>query len=168
MKTRIGFVSNSSSASYIVRVKDITEDEFCRRLFEEYSWTHFSKKKMTRELKKRLKQQRKCAEDYIISSPEAEGLNKIFKKQASDYIDRLEGLQKELSEIDEDKKLVEFTLKYCGIHTTIMTDGGIEMLYFTSMHNDYHDGTNELLREIILFFMFETDRKVECEVNHDN
>jgi hypothetical protein len=41
------------------------------------------------------------------------------------------------------------------------------LYYFTPMHNDFVDGMDELLNEIVMYFMFETDYKIECEREED-
>jgi len=64
------------------------------------------------------------------------------------------------------KALVEFVLKYKGITTEILKDG-IEFSYFTSMHNDFEDGMEDLLKEIIMYFCFDTNYKVEFKREDD-
>ena len=42
MKLRYGFVSNSSSASYIVTIKNISFDEFSNDMFSEFVYDYFA------------------------------------------------------------------------------------------------------------------------------
>ena len=42
-------------------------------------------------------------------------------------------------------------------------DEEIEISFFTPMHNDFSEGMHGLLKEIVLYFMFDTDYKVKCK-----
>ena len=53
MKIRMGFVSNSSSSSYIVKV-GMKYDDFMELIYREYSYLFFNEKKLKKEIDTRI------------------------------------------------------------------------------------------------------------------
>jgi len=156
MKIRNGFVSNSSSSSYIVNIKNISMSKFCDILAPEYHWGDlFSLGHAKESLTKWSKTHEKDAANADRWSIDA-------KKAYDDMLD-------DLSKVDKDnfEEVVGFMLKFRQIECKEV-DGGIELFYFTSMHNDFVEGVSDALKEILLYFMFDTDYKVECKRESDN
>jgi len=163
MKTRNGFVSNSSSSSYIVKIKDISFNDFCERLQVDYSWNEFNLKMTCGMIKRRIKD-----------------INKLRKQKKYKHLfdsydkhkETLEALEKEglkilmVDDIDF-VKAVAFILEYNDIKC-VEVDGDVQLDYFTSMHNCFDEGIGGLFKEILLFFMFDTHYKVECEREDHN
>ena len=152
MKIRIGFVSNSSSSSYIVEIKGINEQDFLNKLYHEYSWKYFMKSKIEEDLLK-------CIEEDKSAKTNLK-LDKIFQDLHARWLRQSENDFNQLKEINTNEELVRFVLEHNRI--TIKSDEDeIELFASTSMHNDFHD-MPQLLREIILFFMFDTLHKIKC------
>jgi hypothetical protein len=159
MKTRQGFVSNSSSASYIVEIRNIEEQDFFGLLYTEYSWNEFNIHSIKGQIAERIKE---CNQEI---KTEESPLTSFYCSQ----IKKLEELQKEVLEINDEEdcsRAIKFILKYKDIQYKEV-DGDIYLEYFTSMHNSFDEGIGELLKEIIFFFIFETDYKVKCKVDKD-
>jgi len=162
MKIRSGFVSNSSSSSYLVRFH-VPFDEFARMLRSEYggnwcTWPIISGKVNARigQVKKGLADEK----DRLSGQPITNDMLSYYDEQ----LKKLNSFREELDRLacgDDAAVLVKFILKYnqiiCDIENDIVKLGN-----FTSMHNDFVSGMSELLQEIIWFFMFDTDVKVEC------
>ena len=165
MKIRTGFVSNSSSSSYIVKIH-VPYNEFVDFLGARHKWDYFCleniKNKIDFQIKELEESHKKSLEEYKDRS---EWLFKCY----DDRLKYLNDFKKETSELTEDNfdKIVELVLKYNDItEDTIETDSGeniVILSYFTSMHNDFNDGMNDLLKEIVLGFLFDTNYKVECQ-----
>jgi len=147
MKIRTGFVSNSSSASYIVKIKDIDFEDFISSLKsnpESFYYKYFSLPVLEDKLK-RLEEMSKKYAFYNI-----EDLRKSFDKiDADDY-----------------SSIIKFALAFYKIGCRIKSDG-IELVDVTSMHNDYDSGMSGLMKEITLHFLFETDYKLVCKIETD-
>jgi hypothetical protein len=163
MKTRNGFVSNSSSASYIVKIKDINFEEFCERIMREYQWYELNMKQTLGKIKKRIYQLHESSKASKVRDKQEEPTDQWYAR----YMKELEALFEEGSKIDEDNiiDVVKFILEYNDIKLSLVTNG-IELDYFTSMHNCYNEGVSDLLKEIVLFFSFETDYEIKFEVEH--
>jgi hypothetical protein len=156
MKTRSGFVSNSSSSNYIVDIGGITLDDFYQTLFQEYAWSIFDKAKIKTEIykyydeaKSRLTQTKGKA---IFEKQPFQSVDEHWFKVAKNYKDRFDALE-------TDAELVEFVLDYHHILTN-ETEIGVEMLGNTSCHNDFGD-MPELMREFTLYFLMDTKHKVK-------
>lgn len=146
MKKRLGFISNSSSSSYIVSIR-VDPEDFYNILWSEYSWDLFGKKAIMEKLEKRIKDNGEYS-----NLPSFHDWNKELKRKIE-----------ELQNIDpNDKvKMIKFALDYNGIKIR-EDDDEVELEYFTSMHNDFNEGVNDLLKEIILFFLMDTQYKVKA------
>ena len=169
MKIREGFVSNSSSSSYIVKIHDSLED-FASRLIPDYSYSSINLESISKKIDKRI-DELKVNREREKEKEEEECRVNIFKLY-DEHISELEGLKKECCKILDDDEYrdvdrVKFALKYNNIKIE-EKDKCIELNYFTPMHNSFRDGMNGLLKEIVLFFMFDTDIKIECERIDDN
>jgi len=162
MKKRKGFVSNSSSASYIVEIRDIKESTFFGLLQTAgYAWDELSLNGIKHFISERIK-------EYKQHIEENKGSNKDMLGFYERHLKSLETSQKEVMAVDEDdiEESIKYILKFNGIMYK-WTDGDIELGDFTSMHNSYRDGVSPLLQEILLYFMFETDYKIKCRAEHD-
>lgn len=173
MKIRNGFVSNSSSASYTVEVRDIGEQDFFGRLQAEYSWSALNLQGTQNRIEAMIKECEKhieeCEENERSDKDEdRKGLTTHLLSLHRGRLSQVKNLLEESLALDEDDfaEVAKFILKFRGISYK-EDDGDIELEYFTSMHNDYCDSMGELMQEIALFFMFETDYKVKCRVDHD-
>ena len=161
MKLREGFVSNSSSASYIVRIKNISLQEFCDRLAPEYYQDELNIKITCGIIKRRIKdinRLRKKAKGKDL------GLDKMYERH-KEVLEKLEKRGLKILDVEDFVKEVEFIFEYEDINVC-ENNGDVVLDYFTSIHNDYNDGMGDLLKEITLFFMFETHYEVECRVEH--
>ena len=157
MKIRQGFVSNSSSASYIVKIDNISFYDFCDKIQAEYGFhDYFSIAQMNGRIDHLLERYSDLDDNNPIDT-----FSKSFKKE-------LEDQKTKLSKIDEDNfyEIAKFALDF---HQIDVKDGSghIELSYFTSMHNDFDSGMSNIMKEIVLYFIFETKCKVICEVEHD-
>ena len=136
MKFRQGFVSNSSSASFVVGIPSTDRDGIIHTLFHQFEHDYFGKYYLKEEVKKRLAYAEKRLEE---STTEYNTLAKIpkeerlegkpdrrydpidWKKSSVDQwthsSEREKEFLKTLEEIDEksEKELVEFGLSYYGI-----------------------------------------------------
>ena len=156
MKIRNGFVSNSSSASYIVKINGSSFEDLCARLLCEYSWCEFNLVAVLGKISNRITE----ASERLQTGE----IKPFYDK----LIEDLEALLKEAKDIDEDNgvEVVDFILKYNGIEYQ-EDSNEITLFDCTSMHNSYDEGVSDLLQEIIMFILFETDYKIKCEIDKD-
>ncbi len=168
MKIRSSFVSNSSSASYIINIQ-IDKEDFFGHLSNEYGWSLFGKdafeEKVKRELTIEKKALKKSEKEKIDDSST---IDKVFEDQTKEHIKKLEPILEAIKPLDKyDREFIEIVLNYSHIDITKATDDEVELEYFTSMHNDFSEGMCEMLKEIVLYFMFDTTNKVKCEIKRD-
>jgi len=133
MKFRNSFVSNSSSASFIVGIPNSNEDQVLNMLFEQFEHdllgSYYLEEAIKKDLKyyeKRLAESEKEKIEHEKKSKEDRMGGKNYDpldwtvssvKQNTTYVQRQKDLLQELKEIDDkDKKeLVRFGLRYYGI-----------------------------------------------------
>lgn len=157
MKIRMGFVSNSSSASYIVNIIGINFYDFCDKIRSQYSfYDYFSVKQMKDRIDHLLERYSDTDENDAMSS-----FSKSFKEELEEQKDKL-------SKVDEDNfyEVAKFALDFHQIGVK-EESGSIRLSSFTSMHNDFDSGMSDIMKELTLYFMFETKCKVVCEVEHN-
>lgn len=162
MKTRHGFVSNSSSSSYVVQIGTSYEN-FMEHLRSEYKWEWFSKGSIRGAIRKRLKKMKRMLEDDkgdLRLRPDEE-FHKRSVEQLEKYVSDLEELIDQVNAIDNWEDLIKFVFDYWEINVD-QVDGGVVLRYYTSMHNDYNDGMIPIMRELVLHFLFDTHYKVTC------
>ena len=158
MKIRTGFVSNSSSASYIVNIKGIDFAEFCNKMETEYSFSdYFNVESMMKSLDGHL-------ERYIKGDDSTDSMKDLIEE----FRVELEEQKVKLKAVNPDKY---YDVVRCGLefHQVGLkeTDDGVELTSFTSMHNDYDEGVSSIMNEIVLYFLFETDYKLVCTMESD-
>ena len=171
MKTRDGFVSNSSSASYIVRLENINFEDFVRILMPEFGWSYFnveSLKTQLEETKKRIEGWRDEDIQYANDNAgdddgwaEMRTLHVAPLAKVNSLIDKLSNTAKDdmigLAKIVLDSNQIDLRA----------TDNYVELSSFTSMHNDFDSGMSEIMKEIVLFLTFDTDYTVKCRRESD-
>ena len=174
MKIREGLVSNSSSSSYFFRVKDLKINDFVDMMISNYWFESFNKGVLNQEIKDKIKKaledHKKRSKTYSHEKTHLKPSKSLFEIMDKFHKDYILACKKDLAELDEcstNRELVEFVLKYKRIETKISKEG-IEFSYFTSMHNDFRDGMDDLLKEIIMHFCFDTNYKVEFEREDNN
>ena len=157
MKTRNGFVSNSSSSSYIVTIRNVDFFDFCYRFSSEYKWSDFfSVDFLEREINERIDR---------INDTKDESTSETFKMFPKMWLKDLNDQKEKLSKIDKDNfiEIARFVFDYNNI-TCIEDSDDLVLHQSTSMHNDFNSGMCELMKEIVLYLMFETDYKIICGV----
>ena len=152
MKFRQGFISNSSSSSYIVNIEGIDLDDFLNTLYQEYSWSFFNRERVKNEIYAYLYGSKKRLE---------ENKNIIFKDLEEYWPKESERWKEKFDSLDNDIDLVRFVLDYCHVYTE-ETKTGIQMTSSVSMHNDFRD-MPEIMKEITLYFLMDTKHKVKGE-----
>lgn len=163
MKIRNGFVSNSSSSSYIVKIRDTSKEEFAEAMRD--VWPYFFYENLMSRLDKDIDFFSKAIEEEKSHSTD-KSLRRLLQDINQVRLNELLNLKGRLTEIREDglknfDKLVFLVLEYNNLQCEIK-DGYISLRSFTSMHNSFNDGMNEVLREIVLTLMFDTKKKLEC------
>ena len=162
MKIRNGFVSNSSSSSYIVRIKDTTWDEFCDLVSGDKGFYY------REELVQKIDEEITRYETYINETKDDK--DNILKSMIPIYKDQLAKLKKLKKKMpkDNDDQLVEIALEFHSIKWEVDEDcKEVELRDFTSMHNSFNEGMSPILREIVLTLMFDTNKKLKCERQDD-
>jgi len=163
MKTRQGFVSNSSSSSYIIRLDKVSFNDLIDLLQKDYAWDWLNKKQIVGKISDQIVQEKKWLDEYNEAEvgPDLDLIRTTMMKTCNDRIIRLKDVEEKLNSADNiyTASLIIFGHLGIGVHDIAPTDfysGGLELTYFTSMHNDYITGVEEFLQEIILYLLFET------------
>jgi len=153
MKIRSGFVSNSSSASYIINVQAKWED-LTRELMHEFQFTNdFTYDGLVERLTKRIEKYRT---DIFMSENKGGSINNMLDTYTRERLDNdIEILEKVNKYKDKPSEYLKIALKYNGIEIAQNKDDTITFSYFTSMHNSYEDGPNDIFKQLSLYFMYE-------------
>jgi len=180
MKIRSGFVSNSSSASFVI--KTTKYENIINTIFEGLEFAYFSKYRLSDEIKENISRFEKdlkiakeeCAKLILVSKEERK------KGRSSDPLEwaehdvkmsesRLNYEKEALQEIEtcertDIKKLVEFGFKYNRVFFKELNTG-YEFKSWVSMFNDYSD-MPQILKELIVVFQFK-GIPIDCSVEDD-
>ena len=85
-----------------------------------------------------------------------------FRENLKEDTKNLEELSERIKDMDRyDTEFIKEVFKYYKIDVS-SKDEETKLHYFTSMHNDFNEGMHNLLKEIVLYFSFDTDFKVKC------
>lgn len=164
MKRRKGFVANSSSASYIVNIyldiKSIYQD-----IIGQMGWNYFDYDKIVSNLNESI-------EGLLIENKEEKNNSSLkwFKNTRKRFLEKDRKLLKEIKKRKNNKiELVKYLLiEYYGISIE-EKDDNVEFVYYTSMHNSYVDNMSKILNELIMYYLMETNIKVNCKlIDHDS
>lgn len=175
MKLRLGFVSNSSSASYTVIINEDKED-FVDILNAEcdypYLWLDVIIKQLNRSIN-RTQETIDLANTHT-GRPFFESIDMLEarKKSLEESRKSMENLQaisrgpeRRALNYEEKKKILNMalTLNY----TTMETNGNvIQLKATTTMHNNYMEGMPDFLKEIVLYYTFERPKNIMVQVDH--
>jgi len=170
MKIRNGFVSNSSSSSYIVQLRGISMDDFYRELQSEYGWHIFDVNSILKDVRKNKGRVKKYIEEHSQreldnENPKVTILDEHFSKMYRERLEKLEEVETQLKEANY-TEVIDIVLEYYGI-TVTEVEGGIDMEYFTCMHNSFTEGMSEVLQEIVMYFLFDTSHTIKCTRDGD-
>lgn len=166
MKSRMGFVSNSSSASFVLTIKDRTKEEFLQDALDamRYSTLYFDERgNIKRELEERLTQYKSIAEKGKTAE---KGIKPWY--DYGDSIKQLESILACLNDenVTENDKAERYLKEYCYIDIIYHEDfGDCEIRGFTSMYNDDND-IPEPMRTMTAYYALH-NRPVRMEVHDD-
>lgn len=158
MKIRNGFVSNSSSASFIVNIHDTTIQEVCEMISEHFTYSYFSKVELINKLNSDINNLRGIIElDSCNSSYWTEKINKFRK-----ILNLLSNDLNKKSFVIDENIVLDVLKDVYGINMD-QKDNIVTLEASTSMYNDIKD-VPEILRDIIAYYNFEIDKKINCEI----
>jgi len=165
MKCRTGFVGNSSSASYIIKLS-INASEFFKQIYKEMQYEYFSFKKFKKQISKEEKRITKSIKKEVSKKSKINWGH--LKKSEKEMLNEIKYLMKKINteDYENNKKniLIKEILKYNNIKLVHnRKEKCITLTQYTSMHNYYNQNMNKILREVMLFYAMETNIKMECE-----
>jgi len=167
MKTRKGFVSNSSSASFIVGV-DTSIDEFLDELYYEFNWSHFKVEEFQKELEKEIEFNEKYLEkfekDLLTESEDSKFLTNSAITQNKLRNECLKRLVESLSKLSP-RQLTTVILNHNRIMVCARKNGKCELSGWTVMYNSVADAPEFL--HTIVFWLALTGRKHKVTVERD-
>ena len=160
MKTRLGFVSNSSSASFIVR---IFGTNILKELNSEFTYSLFDKKEVIAKLKESIS----YYEEHLQTNKEDKDKWRVFLVEL--YERDLASFKKTLSIIQKSSKknLVKNILKHYYKISVNEKSFYTELTEFTAMYNSVSDISPEL-KDIITFYTVKDPFSVEVQVEDYN
>jgi len=168
MKARIGFVSNSSSASFILTLNNIEKDNFVEDMFNEFSFDRLDKDRVLRGLEEELEEFKRRAEEYtekLKCIEKDNSMEAIWKSQCDGRIKNLEDLIKKIPDLTNERFLME-VLMHNGISFTEKINR-LEFSNWTTMWNNIDDA-GEFMKTLIAFMVSRYgSNSIETEVDSD-
>jgi hypothetical protein len=174
MKKRTGFVSNSSSASYIIKLRG-SLNEVLSDIANNCDWPYTTLEKIKKELnerivslEKRLEELETKKEKYLMFNTVPELKNRIYKERYD--LNRIEKIEKEREgdwqSGQEEVTQIALRLNYIKIEEK---NEYVELEAATVMHNSYVEGMPDFLKDIVLYYSFENKEMiVDLEVDKSN
>lgn len=160
MKLRQGFVSNSSSSSYIVSLNGVSFKKLIEILQPDFQCDLLNKKIVLKDITQWISK----FTEYKETSMKSEGtMVSVYDR----HITKLLDFKKRLETTDDIIDIARIILEYNMIEVEETYDY-LKLSYTTSMHNDFDSGMHEMLKEIILYLLFETDIIPYCERESDD
>lgn len=174
MKTRLGFVSNSSSASYYITLKE-PRKEALSTILTECSWPYFQRNTILEQINKnikslteRLEYMERVKESWLIESKEyIEQKLKEFEDMKLQVEEIFRKKDEEWNSVAKDNDLLDIVLKLNYIKIDHETEHEIELSANTVIHNNYVESMSDLLKDIVLYYTFEKPSKISLKVVHD-
>jgi len=160
MKRRMGFVANSSSASYTITI-ETDKRTFYSKLAKHLDWPYDAS--FTQKVDKQIK-----VMQYLLKMKNPIGNSKKHYAIQLEYYNKMKTELKDLDFNTEGRiRYYQLMFEFHNILCEVTSDGHISLSENTSMHNDFNEGMSNLMKEILLSFMFETEIPVNAEVEHD-
>jgi len=145
MKIRTGFVSNSSSASFIVTI-DMKYKDFIDYLDEEFGFDHFDKREFMKKVEDDLEVENERLKNEKSEKPDK--INEFRVTQLENTIKELEQLKDNINKFDK-TDIIEAIFKYNRIRlTSINAQRQVALGTFTVMYNNADD-MGRLMQSII-------------------
>lgn len=163
MKIRLGFISNSSSASYIINLKgnkdDIIENIVsCLRILD---YNGLLEKRIQDSLKierESLKRIETTGERFLGETLESIRAN-------------IKVLESDLTKVSDTAltkaETIDLVFRNFGIKYN-WTLNGLRFSYYTAIHSSYMEGMPDFLKEIVLLYKFEHPELIRCKFKSDN
>jgi hypothetical protein len=133
-------------------------------MLQEYDTSYFNKENVLHDLDLKLKSDEQRLSEFKGDSG---SILSICKKSLENSIGQGKLAIEKMKTIG-DRDIVEFVLSMNEIRVSEdKEDDSITLEYDTIMHNDFTDGMNNLLKEIVLYFVFDSNHKVICKRTSD-
>ena len=166
MKIRNGFVSNSSSASYIVKIDNESIEDFCYTIANEFTYDLFCVRDILEKVSKSIND---CLQPDHDS---------YYKGSMAKYWKGIDDVERQLEQdlkkfiasgdclCDCPELVTDILNHYHRLHTKY-SDGKIVLEASTSMHNSIED-VPAIMKSIIALYIFNhPDKHLECIVDQD-
>ena len=167
MKRRLGFVSNSSSASFVIQTA-MKECDFYDFIKETLGYSVFYRDDFEELLKNEIKKVKEEIAEYKKKDGYRDkyGIEKLWESQCRTRLGECKKLLKKLPKMSEEE-LVRAVLKYRGVGLGIDLMGTISLSSFTTMYNDMDD-MGEMMIKILAALAFSFGGNgFNCSVNDD-
>jgi hypothetical protein len=163
MKIRQGFVSNSSSASFVVTVYNTNWEQFLEYLNSNFGFSIFDKRRFKEEVNQKIEQYKN-----FLKQQREEKKDILWKSDTNFYKVQIEQLEKIAKNIDNLSfaELVDQVFSFNKISTT-RTEGTnvVELSSWTIMYNNAED-MEPLMKNLIANMLLD-NRKIKVEVISD-
>lgn len=151
MKIRTGFVSNSSSASFVLEIM-VPQDKFVKSLFSYFQYGRFDKDHFISTIKDDIEEKKERIEELKKEDTEktrGKAMNELWLSQEEGKLKYLQGLLPRLSTVS-DSKLVQIILKYEGLNIHENELDNTEISGWTCMWNNIDDA-GDMMKTLIAF-----------------
>lgn len=175
MKIRLGFVSNSSSASYTVILNE-SMDDFINTMHDQCSYPYLWPNVIIENLNRSIQgtQERIDLANTHNGRPFFESIEILETRKASleetrrsveEIQNNTQGPGGRASNYEEKKRILNLVLTIN--HITMKDNGSIIQLDATTIiHNNYMEGMPDFLKEIVLYYTFERPKNVMVQIDH--
>lgn len=171
MKFRSGFVSNSSSASYIVEL-GVEYDTLLEKLSDDcYPFTWPSEveqlfQSRINSLNERIESLENGEREHFI----LQSIDKLreTRDELQYQLNFISNRSTDRSDPDRLVRFTEFCLEFFEVKVTAKWSGGVKLEGQTVMHNNFTESIPHMLQEIVLANLFSWKYHMKCTWKPDN
>jgi hypothetical protein len=151
----------SVSSHYYLNINNISFEEFVDLVYPNYWKSYFNKAELIGKVREHIVSLEKDRLKINVVGDDGKSKRKnVFELFRKSCIKKEKEFIASLENCKTNKELVELAMSHHGVNK-FEKDDYLELSCFAPMHNSFDD-ISPLMRELVMFFLFDTNYNVKC------